>query len=142
MALKDGTKVRVHYRGTLGDGTEFDNSHQRGEPMEFVVGGGQVISGFDEAVRAMEVGGSLKVTIPSDNAYGPKHDEAVQEVPAAQLPEGVCVGAMLQGMTESGQPLAGAVIGLEGDTATIDFNHPLAGEDLTFELELVEIVSG
>jgi FKBP-type peptidyl-prolyl cis-trans isomerase 2 len=142
MALPDGTTVRVHYRGTLADGSEFDNSHQRGEPIEFTLGGGQVISGFDEAVREMSVGDSVKVTIPVENAYGPRFDEALQEVPLAQLPEGVCEGAMLSGMTEEGQPVAGTVKKVDGDTATVDFNHPLAGEDLTFELDLVEVVEG
>ena len=140
MPLEQGTKVRVHYRGTLGDGTEFDNSRQRGEPLEFEIGGGQVISGFDEAVSGMAVGDRLEVTIPSDNAYGPKHAEAIQEVEAHRLPEGACEGAMIQAMTEDGQPLAGTIIDLTDETATIDFNHPLAGCDLTFELELVEVV--
>jgi FKBP-type peptidyl-prolyl cis-trans isomerase 2 len=140
MTLQDGTKVRVHYRGTLEDGSEFDSSYERGEPIEFELGAGNVISGFDEAVRDMEVGGNLKVKIPTDNAYGPRYDEAVQKVENERLPEGACVGAMLQGMTENGQPVAGTIVEMDDHEAKIDFNHPLAGKDLTFELELVEIV--
>jgi FKBP-type peptidyl-prolyl cis-trans isomerase 2 len=140
MALDDGTKVRVHYRGTLDDGTEFDSSYQRGEPIEFEIGAGNVIGGFDEAVKGMTVGDQLEVTIPSENAYGPHHEAALQRVEADRLPEGAGVGAMLQAMTEDGQPLAGTVVEMEEGMATIDFNHPLAGKDLTFELELVEVV--
>ena len=81
MSIENGSKVRVHYRGTLEDGTEFDSSYQRDEPLEFVVGSGQVITGFDEAVAGMDVGGQLKVTIPSDNAYGPHHPEGIHEAP-------------------------------------------------------------
>jgi FKBP-type peptidyl-prolyl cis-trans isomerase 2 len=141
MALDNGTKVRVHYRGTLGDGSEFDNSYQRGEPIEFEIGSGQVITGFDEATREMAVGDKLKVSIPSENAYGPKNLEVIQQVPVSELPEGAVVGIMLRAMTEQGQPVAGTITALEDDIATIDFNHPLAGEDLTFELELIEVVA-
>jgi peptidylprolyl isomerase len=139
MTIQDGSTVRVHYRGTLDDGTEFDNSHQRGEPLEFTIGSGQVISGFDEAVKGMDAGGTVKVTIPADNAYGPRHPEAIQEVPLDVLPEGACEGAMIQGMTEDGRPLAGTIETMGDANARIDFNHPLAGEDLTFELELVDV---
>ncbi|GAB4279576.1 MAG: peptidylprolyl isomerase [Coriobacteriia bacterium] len=140
MSIENGTRVRVHYKGTLGDGTEFDNSYQRGEPIEFEMGSGSVIPGFEAAVREMSVGDTSTVTIPADEAYGPRYEEAVQQVPTSQLPEGAFVGAMLRGMTEDGRPVAGTIVELEGDNAKIDFNHPLAGEDLTFELELVEIV--
>ena len=140
MSLEKGTRVRVHYRGTLDDGEEFDSSRQRDEPLEFEIGSGQVISGFDEAVSGMAVGDSVKVTIPSENAYGPRHAEAIHEVTIDKLPEDACEGAMVQAMTQDGQPLAGTITKLTEEMATIDFNHPLAGYDLTFELELVEIV--
>lgn len=142
MAPENGTTVRVHYRGTLDDGSEFDNSHPRGEPIEFVIGAGSVITGFDDAVRGMAVGDTLSVKIPADNAYGQQVPEAVQRVKVEQLPDGAYVGAMLQAMTEDGHPLAGSIIELGDEFAVVDFNHPLAGQDLTFELELVEIVEG
>lgn len=140
MALDNGTKVRVHYRGTLDDGSEFDNSYERGEPIEFTIGSDQVITGFDEAVREMAVGDKLRVGIPVENAYGPRIDEAVQRFPVTELPEGTVVGTMLRAMTEQGQPVAGTITDVDDGTATIDFNHPLAGQDLTFELEFIEIV--
>jgi len=141
MAMNQGDKVRVHYRGTLDDGSEFDSSYSRGEPIEFEVGSGGVIEGFDEAVAGMDVGDKLRVTIPSGKAYGPRHAEAVQEIPADQIPPGASVGDMLSGQTEDGHQVAAELVSLEDGRATLDFNHPMAGKDLTFELELVEVVS-
>ena len=141
MAINQGDKVRVHYRGTLDDGSEFDSSYSRGEPIEFEIGSGGVIEGFDDAVSGMDVGDKLRVTIPSDKAYGPRHDEAVQEIPADQIPPGASVGDMLSGQTEDGHQVAAELVSIDGGNATLDFNHPLAGKDLTFELELVEVVS-
>lgn len=137
--MQPGTTVRVHYRGTLDSGEEFDNSYQRGEPLEFVIGEGRVISGFDQAVSGMAVGDKAKVTIAAEDAYGPRHEEAIQDVPADKLPEGVSEGDMVHGQTAEGHPLAATVVSVEGDMARLDFNHPLAGCDLTFELELVEV---
>jgi FKBP-type peptidyl-prolyl cis-trans isomerase 2 len=141
MTMNQGDKVRVHYRGTLDDGSEFDSSYSRGEPIEFEIGSGGVIQGFDDAVSGMDVGDKLRVAIPSDKAYGPRHDEAIQEIPADQIPEGASVGDMLSGQTEDGHQVAAELVSLEDGRATLDFNHPLAGKDLTFELELVEVVS-
>lgn len=141
MFAQNGDTVRVHYRGTLDDGSEFDSSYPRGEPIEFQVGAGSVIGGFDEAVRQMEVGQKLTVRIPPENAYGERLEDAVQQVELSLLPEGACVGAMLQGKTEDGHPIAGSITAIDGDIATLDFNHPLAGENLTFEMELVDIQS-
>jgi len=141
MVLEKGTNVRVHYRGTLADGIQFDSSHDRGEPMTFKIGSGSVISGFDDAVATMSVGDKMSVTIPSDNAYGPHHAEAVQEIPVSKLPEGAEKNDMLTAGTPDGKQLAATIIEIGAETATIDFNHPLAGKDLTFELELVEILA-
>jgi FKBP-type peptidyl-prolyl cis-trans isomerase 2 len=141
MAINQGDKVRVHYRGTLDDGSEFDSSYSRGEPIAFEIGSGGVIEGFDDAVSGMDVGDKLRVTIPSGKAYGPRHDEAVQEIPADQIPPGASVGDMLSGQTEDGHQVAAELVNLDDGSATLDFNHPLAGKDLTFELERVEVVS-
>lgn len=142
MAPKSGDKVRVHYRGTLSDGTEFDCSEGR-EPIEFEVGAGQVIPGFDEAVSGMEVGDKTTVTIPAAEAYGDRMEEAVQEIPLAafgdQVPE---EGWAVELQAPDGSQLAATILSVddENGVATLDFNHPLAGQDLTFELELTEIV--
>jgi peptidylprolyl isomerase len=142
MAISDGQTVRVHYRGTLDDGTEFDSSAGR-EPLEFTVGEGQVIPGFDAAVREMSLGDKTTVTIPACDAYGDHMEEAVQTIPTEafgdQTPE---EGWAVEFEGPDGQRLA-AVIVQTGETECIlDFNHPLAGQNLTFELELVEVVGG
>lgn len=130
----DGDVVRVHYRGTLDDGTEFDSSEGR-EPLEFTVGSGQVIAGFDEAVRGLAVGESRTVRIEPEDAYGERTDDAIIELPADSAPEGLQVGDRVQ--LSNGQP--GTVLEISDGSVTIDANHPLAGEALTFEIELVSI---
>jgi FKBP-type peptidyl-prolyl cis-trans isomerase 2 len=139
MAIEEGTRVRGHYKGTLKDGEQFDSSYERGEPIEFEVGKGSVISGFDEAVSQMEQGEKAQVTIPPENAYGERQEGAVQQIPKDRLPEEAGEGDMLTAVTPDGQQLAATVAEIKGEEATLDFNHPLAGEELEFELELVEI---
>ncbi len=142
MAAKTGDTVRVHYRGTLADGTEFDCSEGR-EPLEFEVGSGQVIPGFDVAVCELDSGDSTVVTIVATEAYGERNDEAVQTFPldffGGQVPE---VGWAVELATEDGQRVPATVAEVNDDNVVLDFNHPLAGEDLTFEITLVEIVEG
>ncbi|MDZ4170259.1 MAG: peptidylprolyl isomerase [Coriobacteriia bacterium] len=142
MAPKPGDTVRVHYRGTLADGSEFDSSAGR-EPLEFEVGAGQVIPGFDEAVADLEIGGSATVNIEPDNAYGERAEEAVQEFPREafgdQVPE---VGWTVELQAPDGSHMAAIIKDVGDEMVTLDFNHPLAGEQLTFEIELVEIVAG
>lgn len=141
MAPNAGQKVKVHYRGTLADGTEFDCSEGR-EPLEFTVGSGEVIGGFDAAVSGMEVGEKTTVTIPAEAAYGPRDNESIHHVPAAEIggDAGLEVGMGVQAQTGEGHTMLGVVTAISDIEVTIDFNHPLAGEALTFELELVEIV--
>ncbi|GAB6042281.1 FKBP-type peptidyl-prolyl cis-trans isomerase [Endothiovibrio diazotrophicus] len=138
---KSGDTVRVHYTGTLSDGSQFDSS-QGNDPLEFTIGGGQVIPGFDAAVTGMAVGDSKSVTIPADEAYGQRIDEAIQAVPRSAIPEEIEVkeGMQLQAAAPNGQPVVVTVVSFDDESVTLDGNHPLAGQDLTFALELVEIV--
>ena len=138
--VQNGNTVTVHYTGTLTDGTTFDSSRQR-DPLSFQVGDGQVIPGFDNAVVGMAVGESKTFTIPAADAYGEKKEEAIQEVSKNRFPEGydASVGQMVTGQNEIGQNFQALIIAEGKDSVTLDFNHPLAGEDLTFEVELVEV---
>ena len=140
---KSGQKAQVHYTGTLSDGSVFDSSQGR-EPLSFVVGAGQVIAGFDQAVLGMEIGQSKTFTLTSDEAYGPHNAEAVQTVPLGDIPSDIqlFVGAMLQASTPDGQQVQLTVTELNDDDVTLDANHPLAGQDLTFEVELVSLAEG
>ena len=137
---KDGNTVKVHYTGTLEDGTIFDTSVGR-EPLEFTLGEGQLILGFEEAVKGMEVGQSKTVTIPPERAYGPHLDNLVLVIEREQLPENLDpeVGQQLQMQQTDGRTAVVIVTDVSEDTITVDANHPLAGKDLTFEIELVEI---
>lgn len=130
----DGDLVAVHYRGTLDDGTEFDSSAGR-EPLEFELGSGQVIAGFDDAVRGLAVGESVTVRIPPADAYGPRSDDAVIPVPIDQAPEGLEAGDQVQLATGA----VATVLEVTEESVVIDANHPLAGEALTFEIEVVSI---
>jgi peptidylprolyl isomerase len=138
---KSGDTVRIHYTGTLNDGTEFDSSAGR-EPLEFALGGGQVIPGFDSAVDGMAVGENKTVTIAADQAYGERHDQLVQEVPKNALPDEIepAVGMQLQSQSPEGHVMNLVITEVADETITLDGNHPLAGQALTFAIELVEIV--
>ncbi|NCQ35991.1 peptidylprolyl isomerase [bacterium] len=137
--IENGKAVKVHFKGTLGDGTVFDSSEGR-DPIEFVVGEGSVIPGFESAVTEMAVAETKTITIPCAEAYGETREEMVGQIPLANLPEDMEpeVGMMLQMNSPEGS-IPVRIVGLEGDMVTLDANHPLAGEDLTFELTLVEI---
>ena len=134
--------AKVHYVGSLPDGSVFDSSRER-EPFEFVLGADQVINGFDCAVADMTVGETKSVTIPVDDAYGPYHEEMVHEIPYSQFAEGVVPEVGMQLQSEGGEghpPMVATVTVVTDETVTIDANHPLAGQDLTFEIELLELV--
>jgi FKBP-type peptidyl-prolyl cis-trans isomerase 2 len=131
---QDGDSVEVHYTGTLDDGTEFDSSRDRG-PLAFVVGSGQVIPGFDEAVRGLAAGESRTVRIEPADAYGEVDPERVREFPRSDAPDDIAVGGQVQ-FANGG---VGTVLEITDEVVRIDANHPLAGEALTFEIELVSI---
>lgn len=138
---KTGDTVHVHYTGKLDDGTQFDTS-EGGQPLEFTVGGGQVISGFDKAVEGMTAGDTKSVRIPAEQAYGSRHDQLVQEVPMTALPDDLdpVVGMRLQTSDPAGAAIQLVVTAVAENSITVDGNHPLAGEALNFDLELVKIV--
>jgi FKBP-type peptidyl-prolyl cis-trans isomerase 2 len=137
---KPGDTVKIHYTGRLEDGTVFDSSANR-EPLEFTLDGGQVIPGFEQAVVGMTPGESKTEKIPMDQAYGPHRPEMVLEVSRQQMPPELQpeVGQQLQVQQPDGQTIPVFVTEVTESTVTLDANHPLAGEDLTFDIELVEI---
>lgn len=137
---KSGDTVRIHYTGTLADGSTFDSSHGR-DPLEFTLGTGQVILGFDAAVDGMSVGQSKTVDIPADQAYGAHNPEALQTFPRSKIPDSIPleVGTKLQLQSSQGQPMMVTVAEVTDHAVILDANHPLAGKVLTFQIELVEI---
>jgi peptidylprolyl isomerase len=137
---KSGDTVQIHYTGTLDDGTQFDSSQGR-EPLEFEVGSGQVIAGFDKAVEGMAVGDSKSVRIEADEAYGQRHEQLVQEVERSLLPDNVNpeTGMALQSSSPDGRVTQFVITAVSEETITVDANHPLAGQALSFDIELVAI---
>ena len=140
IQAKSGDTVKIHYTGKLDDGTVFDSSVDR-EPLEFTLDSGQVIPGFDQAVLGMTPGETKTEKIPMDQAYGPHRPEMVLEVSRQQMPAELQpeVGQQLQVQQGNGQTIPVVVTEVTEATVTLDANHPLAGEDLTFEIQLVEI---
>ncbi len=139
MPIKNGDTVSVHYVGTLNDGSEFDRSRE-GSPLRFKVGSGQVIPGFDKAVMDHEVGDKFTVTIPAAEAYGDRQDQLLFPVPLEQVPSSIQpqVGMMLHVSTDQGE-LEVTICEVTDKHITLDANHPMAGKDLTFALEVVSI---
>ncbi len=137
---QEGNTVKIHYKGTLDDGSVFDTSEGR-EPLEFTVGSGQVIAGFDEAVTGMSVGEKKNVKIPVDKAYGPRNDDLVIPAPKEHIPADINpeVGQKLQMGGPNGELVVVTVTEITDSHVMLDANPPLAGEDLTFDIELVEV---
>jgi len=138
---QNGDKVRVHYHGKLRSGETFDTSNGR-EPLEFTVGSGQVIKGFDDGVKGMQVGDKKTVEIPVNDAYGEKSQDMIIEFPKDQFPPDMNpeVGQQLMMTNGSGQSFPVVVVEVKTESVVLDANHPLAGQDLIFDIELVEIV--
>ena len=137
-----GKKVRAHYRGTFNDGTQFDSSYDRGEPLEFTCGAGQMIPGFDAAVADMDVGRTVDVHLMPSEAYGEKDPNAVFSVEIAKLPgaESVSVGQQVYLQNQYGQPFPVKVAAKDDTMITFDANHEMAGKELNFHIELVEVL--
>ena len=136
----EGKQVKVHYVGTLDDGTKFDSSRDRGEPLAFTCMAGQMIPGFDAAVRDMAVGETVTIRLEPEDAYGPRRMDMVQTLAIAQLPgsERLTVGQRIVLSTPSGQPIQATVSDKDDRNITLDMNHEMAGKALTFEIELLE----
>lgn len=138
---QQGDKVKVHYNGKLRSGETFDSSDGR-EPLEFTVGGGQVIKGFDEGVKGMKTGDKKTVEIGVDDAYGQKSQDMIIEFPKSQFPEDMSpeAGQQLMMSNGSGQSFPVTVTEIKEESVILDANHPLAGQELIFDIEMVEIV--
>ena len=137
---KKGDSVKVHYKGTLTSGEQFDSSEGRA-PLEFVVGAGQMIAGFDKAIPGMAVGEKKTINIAPADAYGEKNDDAIIEFPKANIPPDMKLepGMQLQLRNEAGHPVPVTVTEVKDDVVILDANHHLAGKELIFDIELVEI---
>jgi peptidylprolyl isomerase len=139
--VKDGHNVKVHYVGTLTDGSEFDSSHSRGQTLDFQVGSGNLIKGFNDAIVGMKKGQVKKVTLSSNQAYGEINPEATTKVLKAAFPTDFefQVGERVYGQSPNGQPMMAKITEVQESEVVLDLNHPLAGKDLTFEIELVDV---
>lgn len=138
MSIKSGDKVKVHYTGMFENGQTFDTSKNR-EPLEFEVGSGQVISGFEEGLLGMEIGDKKTFTVPYEKAYGPEREDLKFSVQRDVLPEDVKVGDLLEIHQQDGNMFVVRVDELSDTVALLNANHPLAGKNLVFEVEIIEI---
>lgn len=140
MTIETGNQVSVHYTGTFDDGEVFDSSQGR-DPLSFKVGAGQMIQGFDQAVLGMRQGESKKITLGPDEAYGPRNEELLIDIPNANFPDDMKleVGMMLQMSNEQGQPVPATIAEINEESVKMDVNHPMAGKTLNFEIEIVEV---
>ena len=136
--IQNGNTVKLNYTGKLENGEVFDTSHGK-EPLQFVVGSGEIISGFDSGVIGLSVGDKKTITIPSNEAYGPVNEELYFEVPKQNCPEGVQVGQTLQTVMQDGGMATFTVAEVKSETVFIDGNHPLAGKNLIFDIEILEV---
>lgn len=139
--IKQGDTVKVHYTGKISDGTVFDSSRER-EPLEFTLGEGKLIPGFEKAVVGMDIGQTNTVTIPSEEAYGEKRQDMIVQVQKEQIPADIKpeVGQQLQIQQKDGGAIPVVITRVTESSVQLDANHPLAGQDLTFEIEVVDIV--
>ena len=142
MSVTNGNTIRVHYTGTLTDGTQFDSSEGR-DPLEFVVGSGMVIPGFDKGVVGMEIGETRTLEIPAKDAYGPRSDDMTVAIPRSELGSDFTaeIGEQLLIQLGDGNQIPVTITQIDDKTVTLDANHKLAGKDLIFTVTLVEIVA-
>ncbi len=141
MPVKNGDKVKVEYEGTLDDGTVFDSSEKHGEPLEFEIGAGQIIPGFEDAVMGMENGEEKEFHLEASDAYGDRNPQLVQKIPRDQMPKEVEQGMVLVVGLPNGAQIPVKVTEVTDEWVTIDLNHPLAGENLNFKIKIVDVSS-
>jgi FKBP-type peptidyl-prolyl cis-trans isomerase 2 len=141
MPVKNGDKVKVEYKGTFDDGTVFDSSEKCGAPLEFEVGAGQIIPGFENAVMGMENGEEKEFKLEPSDAYGDRNPQLVQKIPKDQLPKEVEQGMVLVVGLPNGAQIPVKVTEVTDEWVTIDLNHPLAGENLNFKIKIVDVSS-
>lgn len=141
MQIQNGSRVKIHYIGKLDDGTVFDTSLQEGrQPLEFTIGEGKMIPGFENGLLGMEIGEKKTISMSPSDAYGETRDDLLFEVPMTNVPPNVEIGATLQAEFQDGNPVIFTVTEIKHDTVVLDGNHPLAGKNLTFDIEVVELV--
>ena len=140
--IQNGNTIGVHYIGTLEDGTVFDSSRNRGNPLVFKVGSSQVIKGFDKAVVGMKLGETKNITIKPSQAYGDSKPNLFKKVPKTTFPDDFVLkeGVMVEMVSQSGKPMPATITSFTDENVTLDFNHPLSGKVLNFEIEVVENV--
>ena len=136
--MKPGTKVKIHYTGTLSDGEIFDSSEGK-EPLEFTIGNGEVISGFENGIKDMKLNEEKTITIKPEDAYGESIKELIRDIPRDKFPPKIDVGGRLVLKSPEGQSVPAVIIGVKQDAVTIDLNHPLAGKELNFNVKVVGI---
>jgi FKBP-type peptidyl-prolyl cis-trans isomerase 2 len=141
MPVKNGDKVKIEYEGTFDNGTVFDSSEKCGAPLEFEVGAGQIIPGFENAVMGMEKGEEKEFKLDPSDAYGDRNPQLVQKIPKDQLPKEVESGMMLVVGLPNGAQIPVKVTEVTDEWVTIDMNHPLAGENLNFKIKVVDVSS-
>jgi peptidylprolyl isomerase len=137
--VRNGDVVRIHYTAKTIDGAEFDSSGRA--PLELQVGAGQIIAGLDRRIDGMTVGETKTVTVPAEEGYGPRDEAKVRAVPRSAVPDSTEVGTKLQASTSDGRKIPLTVVNVDDEQVTVDANHPLAGQDLVFDVEVVEIVA-
>jgi peptidylprolyl isomerase len=140
--IQKGNTIKIHYIGTKNNGEEFDNSYKKGQTLDFEVGSGKIISGLDEGLIGMVVGEKRTIKVPAEKAYGIHRPEGVMKVPFENFPEDFSPtpGEIIQGKTAGGHDVIAVVVEKQEDGIVLDMNHPLAGEELNFDVELVEIL--
>ena len=136
--MKNGDKVKVHYTGTLDDGTVFDSSNGK-EPLEFTIGNNEVIAGFENAIKDLELNQEKTIKIMPEEAYGNKNEQLIITVPRERFPPQIEVGGRLVLKGPEGQHIPAVVSEVNSDGVMIDLNHPLAGKDLTFKVKVVGV---
>lgn len=141
MEIKEKSNVTVHYVGTLENGDEFDNSYKKDSPLNFTVGEGKVLKAFEYSVIGKSKGDKLSVSLTADEAYGQVNENAISEVPKDDIPEDVTIvkDGFIRGKTQSGHEVVARVLDIKENSYILDLNHPLAGKDLKFDIEILEV---